>query len=106
MIFEQVARLALQEFADALECFEAHAFDLAGFEERYIGFGDAEMRRQFLGAHFAQSKHHIESDDDGHGAPSDDLPVFFRDPIGIGKHPCDEHEQRAQENIPEIFGRR
>src|SRR5262245_45312054 len=65
---EDVAGLTFERLADPLERLEAHAFHLAGFEQRDILLGDADAVGKLLRAHLAARQHDIEIDNDRTGA--------------------------------------
>lgn len=84
---QQVPRLAIQKFANFEQGVKTHTLDLALLEQRHVGFGDADIRRQIFGPGLALRKHHVEFDDDGHGRwDLNELRVFFGQRHGLGHH--------------------
>src|SRR5438105_3486822 len=65
-VFEQVAGLALQHFANALQRLEAHPAHLARLQQRQVLLGDADAFGELARAHLAARQHDIQVDDDGH----------------------------------------
>src|SRR5690606_26387509 len=65
-IFQEVAGLAIERFADLLQRFETDAFHAAGLEQRQIGFGYVDAGGKLARADLAQRQHDIEADDDRH----------------------------------------
>lgn len=97
-MLQNITWLAFERLADILQCLEADALHLAGFQQGYILFGDANVLRKLAGAHFAFRQHDIEVDDNGHGAAIpvlDDLLVFFSNPDGLGHDICNRQQQPA-----------
>src|SRR5262249_34438073 len=110
-VLQNVAGLTLQHLADLLERFEAHAFHLARFQQRYVLLGDANALSKFLRAHFALRQHDIEVDDDSHAA-SDDLAIVVGDLDArledVGKRNNEQRKHEKEEVVrmgPEVVAR-
>src|SRR3569832_1632407 len=65
-MLQDVARLAVQHLADAVERLEANALHLALFQQRQVGLGDTHLLRQVARLHLAGGQHDVEGDDNGH----------------------------------------
>jgi hypothetical protein len=66
-IFQNVAGLAVQVFADGFERRETNGASPAGFEDGEILRRDVHAVGQIVQAHFALGQDDIQIDDDGHG---------------------------------------
>ncbi len=66
-VLQNIAWLAVQHHADTLERVEANTADLAGLQQRYVGFRELNTCGKLAGAHLALGQHDIQVDDDWHG---------------------------------------
>jgi hypothetical protein len=66
LVGEQVARLAVENFAKSLERAEADGSGPAGLEHREILRGDAHLLSERVESHFAAREHDVQIDDNGH----------------------------------------
>lgn len=66
-IFEDIAGLAVERFANGFERREAHGFGFAVFEYGKISHGNANFLGELGDAHFALGQHHIYVNDYCHG---------------------------------------
>src|SRR5574338_1340866 len=64
LIIENIARLAVELFANRLQGRNAYALHLAGLEPRQIGLRDVDLGCEILRAHLPKREHHVETDDD------------------------------------------
>ena len=63
-VFQNVAGLALEMFADGFERGEADGLGLAGFEDGQVLRGDVHAVGQIVEPHFPLGENHVEIDDD------------------------------------------
>ncbi len=102
-VLKQIARLAVENFANPAERIEPNAADLARLQQGYVLLGDADPLRELLRAHLAPGQHDVEVHDDAHGS-SHDAGVVVLD---LHRHPENmaerEHEQGKQDS-EEIVG--
>lgn len=68
-IFQDVARLTVQSFADGLECGETHGLRLARLQNREVRLRDADLLGQFLRRHLPPGHHHVYIHYDTHKVP-------------------------------------
>lgn len=65
-IFQNVARLTVEVFADGLECGKTYGLCFAGLEHGKILRRDVHAVGQIVQAHFTLREDDVEIDDDGH----------------------------------------
>jgi hypothetical protein len=58
-IFQNIARLTIQNFANSFQSIETDALRFSRFEDGQIGRCDVQSLRQFLALHLAFGEHHI-----------------------------------------------
>lgn len=66
-ILQNIARLAVQRFADGFERAETDGFGFARFEDGEVRERDVDLFGKFVERHFAPGHHHIKVYDYGHG---------------------------------------
>lgn len=64
--FKQVARLAIENFADRLQCAQAKSPGLARFEDREVLLRDPDRFRKIFRAHLFLGEHHIKVNKNRH----------------------------------------
>jgi hypothetical protein len=96
-VFQYVSGLAIQSFANCLQCRETNRFGLPGFENGKVRLGDAYLFSQLAGGHLSFGHHYIQIYYDGHNSvllPLHDVIcfVFEFDSLGdnISYHPDDQ----------------
>lgn len=65
-IFQNVAGLAVEMFADGVKCGEPDSLGLASLEDGQVLRGDAHAIGQVVQPHFPLGEDYIKVDDDGH----------------------------------------
>lgn len=65
-ILKNIARLAVERFANCFKCREPNRFRFPVFENREIGHRNTNLFSQFGNAHFTLSEHHVDVDDNCH----------------------------------------
>jgi len=108
-VSQNIAGLAVQHLADAFQCVEAHALDLARLQQGNVLFGYADPFRKFLGTHLAAGEHYVEFNDDRHFLSfkwskrreavwgSYELPIFLGKCCGLAHDPAEYQHQRAED---------
>lgn len=59
-VFQDVARLTVQDLADGLQCRKAYGFGLARFQHRKVCRGDSHPFGKLVERHFSYCHHHIQ----------------------------------------------
>src|SRR5205814_2905935 len=65
-VFQNIAGLAVQSFADRLHCRESDGFCFSVFQYGNIGHRNADLLGEFGDAHLPPGQHDVDVDDDCH----------------------------------------
>ena len=113
---QDIARLAVQLFADSAQSRKTHTFDLARSEQGQVLLGDSDCRGEVLAPDFTLSEDHIEMNNNRHGNYLHKLPVllfqFAPAHQHVANHPQDHRQYQhlefkaAQRNREHALSRR